>query len=66
MMPLSKPRLLPDGAMEKREAQGNWRTASKTDGVRQGHLRLDSGFAFSVVFRGSLILTSSLLLEHLR
>jgi len=47
------------------EAQINWRTASKTDGVREGQLRLDSGFAFAVVCRGSLILTSSLLLEHI-
>ena len=48
------------------EAQVNWRTAPKTDCVREGQLRLDSGFAFSVVFRGTLILTSSLLLEHIR
>ena len=48
------------------EAQVNWRTAAKTDRVREGQLRLDSGFAFSVAFRGTLILMGSLLLAHIR
>jgi transposase len=48
------------------EAQVKWRTASKTDRVREGQLRLDSGFAFSVAFRGTLILMGSLLFEHIR
>ena len=48
------------------EAQVNWRTASKTHRVREGQLRLDPGFAFSVESRGPLILTDSLLFEYIR
>jgi transposase len=48
------------------EAQVNWRTATKTDRVRESQLRFDSGFAFSVAFRGTLIPMGSLLLEQIR